>query len=93
MFDNTAYILAADIDRLTDLVDPFEYSNVINDLYDGDIDKSIKALYNDIAAGKAGYIAQWLNELITDPGTDPRDRERAENRLARYKEYNEKRGF
>ena len=93
MFDNIAYVLAADIDRLADLVDPFEYRNVINDLYNGDIDKSIKALYNDIVAGKAGYIAQWLNELITDPATDPRDKERAENRLARFKEYNAKRGF
>lgn len=91
--DPAAYLLARDIERLADIVDPFEYSNVVSDIYGGDIEKSINALYNDIVSGKAGYIARWLDELITDPGTDPRDKERAENRLARYKEYNTKRGF
>lgn len=85
--DPAAYCLARDIERLADIVDPFEYSNYINDVHDGDITKSINALYNDIIAGKAGYIETWLKELIDDPGTDTRDRERAENRLARFHAY------
>ena len=88
MCDYNVYILARDIERLADMVDPFEYSNYINDVFNGNIEQSITALYNDIIAGKAAYIETWLIELIDDPGTDPRDRYRAKNRLDRFRAYN-----
>ena len=85
--DPAAYTLARDIERLADLVDPFEYRDYINEYFNGDIAASVNKLYNDIVNHDADYIAAWLHFIITDPATDPRDKERAENRLNRYNAY------
>lgn len=90
--DPAAYALAQDVERLADLVDPYEYRDYINTVYNGDIAESVNALYNDIVAGRADYIAQWLHDVINNAGTDPRDAERAKNRMARYNEYMKKAG-
>lgn len=85
--DPVAFSLAQDIERLADIVDPFSYRDYIETEFNGDIAKSVNKLYNDIVNGNADYIATWLDEIIQDPGTDPRDRDRAKNRLERYNKY------
>jgi len=81
--EHDAFVLAQDIERLADMLDPYGYMDYVQEYHDGDIDKSIKSLYNDIMSGNIKYILDWLLEQAIDPYNSERDQERALNRFCR----------
>lgn len=89
--DPAAFLLAQDIERLADILDPYGYRDYVDETHGGDISASVNCLYNEIVKGNTEYIIEWLAENAVDVNNSRRDRERALNRLFRLYDYNESR--
>ena len=88
--DPAAFVLAQDIERLADILDPYGYRDYVDEMHGGDISASVNSLYNDIVNGNVEYILDWLAEQGTDPNNSKRDQERALNRFYRLFDYRER---
>ena len=86
-----ARAIAADIDRLAYLVDPYGYFSAIG-TSPADFENNVQEIAQDIIGGNCGPYIDWLQEIITDDENDTRDRARAADRLARLLNFSADRG-
>lgn len=78
----TARALAADIDRLAYLVDPYEYFDVVGRTGE-EISAHVASIAADLLAGNARPYLDWLTEQTNDHNNSEKDRCRAYDRLVR----------
>ena len=83
----TARILAADIDRLAYLIDPYEYWDVVGGRDDESISVHVAAIAFDLMAGNARPYLEWLAEQVKDHNNSEKDRCRAYDRLVRLENF------
>lgn len=79
----TAHAIAADIDRLAYLIDPYEYWDVIGGRDELHINAHVSCVTFDLMTGNAQPYLDWLTEQYTDHNNDEKDRCRAYDRLVR----------
>ena len=81
-----ARILAAELDRLAYLLDPFEYFDVVGRTGE-ETDAHIAAIAADLLAGNARPYMEWLAEQVKDRNNSESDRCRAYDRLVRLENF------
>lgn len=82
-----AHTLAADIDRLAYLIDPYEYWDVIGGRDEVHINAHISSIAFDLMTDNAGPYVQWLSELFNDTNNSERDRARALDNMSRLLDF------
>ncbi len=83
----TAHALAADIDRLAYLTDPYEYWDVIGGRDDESISAHVAGIAFDLMTGNARPYLEWLAEQVKDHNNSEKDRCRAYDRLIRLENF------
>lgn len=82
-----ALTLAADIDRLAYLIDPYEYWDVIGGRDEAQIRAHISRIAFDLMTGNARPYLEWLAEQAKDHNNSEPDRCRAYDRLVRLENF------
>lgn len=83
----TARILAADIDRLAYMLDPYEYWDVIGGRDSEHINAHVAEIASDLLAGNGRPYLEWLAEQVKDRNNSESDRCRAYDRLVRLENF------
>lgn len=89
--DPAAFLLAQDIERLADILDPYGYRDYVDEMHGGDVAKSINSLYNDIMSGDIESVLDWLAEQATDINLDKNDQHKAFDLFYRLYDYKKER--
>lgn len=81
-----ARILAAELDRLAYLLDPFEYFDVVGRTGE-ETDAHIAAIAADLLSGNGRPYMEWLAEQSVDNCNSVKDRDRAFHCLGRLERF------
>ena len=86
MDPSVARQIASDIDRLANLVDPYEYYDVVGRDPE-DWNAHVDSITRDLLSGNTQPYIDWLRGVAEDDSNDARDRERARSRMRRIQAY------